>query len=406
MKELSKLIPENVMFLCEELEKSGHEAWVVGGCVRDSLLGKTPKDWDITTSATYDEIVEILKDDVFVIPMQGSQEHNVCFTVYKSEQYEIATFRTDGEYKDHRHTETKPTNKIESDLSRRDFTINAMAYRPVKGEFLDLFNGQADLKNKLIRAVGNPEDRINEDALRILRAFRFANQLDFDIEPELKSVCEERFSDVNKYCSKERQRQELNSMLSSFVNKPEFYEYVFNNLGFNIDSETIDKLRTNFNPETRWAIILENSDARKILTDFNFNNGFIKRITTVIRDKDTVFNNKVDIKKYLSKESKEMYNSLRMFQMAVNPNETIEHEIHLKSLYKEIISNKEPYDLSHLKIDGNELMRLGYKGKEIGEKLNNLLGLVIKNPSYNDYHILVFMSKREPEPQLENSGLF
>ena len=172
-------MPKNVDIAINLLQSAGFEAYAVGGCLRDSLLGKTPNDWDITTSAKPEDMKSVFA--VFHCIDTGIRNGTVT-VVIDGEPLEITTFRLDGEYEDNRHPKSVTfTSDLGADLGRRDFTVNAMAYSKMTGT-VDLFGGQNDLKNKIIRCVGDPDRRFNEDALRILRALRFASALDFEIE--------------------------------------------------------------------------------------------------------------------------------------------------------------------------------------------------------------------------------
>ncbi len=171
-------LPADVEKIINTLEASGHEAYAVGGCVRDCILGKIPHDWDITTSAQPVDVKALFKKT-----FDTGIEHGTVTVLMGKTGYEVTTYRIDGKYEDGRHpSEVIFTASLEEDLKRRDFTINAMAYNPDRG-LVDLFDGMADLKKGIIRAVGNPIERFTEDALRMLRALRFAAQLGFDIEP-------------------------------------------------------------------------------------------------------------------------------------------------------------------------------------------------------------------------------
>ena len=172
-------MPKNVDTAINLLQSAGFEAYAVGGCVRDSLLGKTPNDWDITTSAKPEDMKSVFADFHCI---DTGIKHGTVTVVIDGEPLEITTFRLDGEYEDNRHPKSVTfTSNLGADLGRRDFTVNAMAYSKMTGT-VDLFDGQNDLKNKIIRCVGDPDRRFNEDALRILRALRFASALDFEIE--------------------------------------------------------------------------------------------------------------------------------------------------------------------------------------------------------------------------------
>lgn len=174
-------LPAPVRKALDLLEGAGHEAWVVGGCTRDKLLGTEPEDWDITTSALPEETLEVFRD-YRTIPT-GLKHGTVTVRIEKTPM-EVTTFRVDGDYADSRHPDDVSfTRNLEEDLARRDFTMNAIAYSPSRG-FQDLYGGAEDIQNKTIRCVGAPEQRFTEDALRILRALRFSSVLGFDIEPE------------------------------------------------------------------------------------------------------------------------------------------------------------------------------------------------------------------------------
>lgn len=191
-------IPSSAEKILRVLEENGHEAYVVGGCVRDSILGRSPDDWDITTSASPEQVKELFRKTV-----DTGLQHGTITVLIDKEGFEVTTYRVDGDYEDGRHPrEVMFTSSLEEDLKRRDFTINAMAYHPDRG-LVDLFHGMEDMEQKVIRCVGNPMERFREDALRILRAVRFSAQLGFQIEentqagirslaPNLKNVSAER----------------------------------------------------------------------------------------------------------------------------------------------------------------------------------------------------------------------
>lgn len=203
--ELDITLPTPVARALSVLEACGYEGYTVGGCVRDSLLGRAPNDWDITTNATPEEMKVCFKD--FRVIETGIR-HGTLTVIVDGMQLEITTYRNDGEYLDNRHpVQVTFSKNIEDDLSRRDFTVNAMAYHPQKG-FVDLFGGREDLQNRIIRAVGDAKTRFEEDGLRILRAIRFAAVLDFDIaEDTAKAVhaCKNLLSGI----AAERIREEL-----------------------------------------------------------------------------------------------------------------------------------------------------------------------------------------------------
>jgi tRNA nucleotidyltransferase/poly(A) polymerase len=218
-------IPKEIQSIIKKLEKRGFEAYIVGGCVRDFLLEKEPNDWDITTNATAEEIQKIFPKSFYNNKFGTVTVINKDAKGENLKNIEITTYRIDVGYSDKRHPdEIKFTPNLEEDLKRRDFTVNAMALRvesrkSVKSKvgshkIIDLFGGQEDLKNKIIRAVGNPDERFSEDALRMLRAVRFAVQLDFEIEKAtFKSI--KKNSKLLKFISQERIRDELKKIILS-----------------------------------------------------------------------------------------------------------------------------------------------------------------------------------------------
>ena len=220
-------IPEYVTHVTETLEKANFEAFLVGGCVRDLIIGKEPKDWDITTNATPEQIIALFEKTVYentfgtvgvCIPRISSGVTHVTADTENKAQYnivEVTPYRIEAKYSDNRHPDQVLFSKnIEDDLKRRDFTINAMAYSASKGHVIDLYKGQSDLKDKVVRAVGNASDRFNEDALRMLRAVRFSTQLEFAIEYDtMQAIIEKAYLLEN--ISKERIRDELIKIIES-----------------------------------------------------------------------------------------------------------------------------------------------------------------------------------------------
>ena len=181
--------PENVVKIAEILAKNGYKAYAVGGCMRDTLMGRVPNDWDMTTDCSPEKMLEIFdREGVRTIPT--GLKHGTVSVLLDGEIYECTTFRIDGSYTDSRHPDSVTfTPNVAEDLKRRDFTVNAMAGNPLcDDDVVDLFGGKDDIKNKVIRCVGDPETRFSEDALRILRAVRFATTLDFSIDKATKNA--------------------------------------------------------------------------------------------------------------------------------------------------------------------------------------------------------------------------
>ena len=213
-------VPQDAMWILRKLNEAGYEAYVVGGCVRDSLMGREPNDWDITTSAKPLEVKALFRRTI-----DTGLQHGTVTVMNHGVGYEVTTYRLDGDYSDHRRPESVTySENLADDLMRRDFTINAMAYHPKKG-LVDLYGGVEDMKRKEIRAVGDPDARFNEDALRILRAVRFAAQLGFTIEPGTRGAIRNHVEDLG-LISMERIETELTKLICS--DHPEEMEELYN----------------------------------------------------------------------------------------------------------------------------------------------------------------------------------
>lgn len=201
-------LPKSVKFIIEKIKEHGEEAYIVGGCVRDSILGILPNDYDITTSAKPNKIIDIFKGYKII---ENGIKHGTVGILIEDEVYEITTYRVEGEYEDNRRPKNVEfTSKLVDDLKRRDFTINAMAYNE-EDKLIDYFDGVKDLHDKKIRTVGNPDERFIEDGLRIIRAIRFSSKLGFDIEKEtFESI--KRNSSILKNISRERVSDEIKKL--------------------------------------------------------------------------------------------------------------------------------------------------------------------------------------------------
>ena len=202
-------LPERVKEILDTIMEAGYEAYAVGGCIRDSILGRKPNDWDITTSASPYEIKELFRRTV-----DTGIQHGTVTVMMDKEGFEVTTYRIDGDYKDGRHpSEVTFTASLKEDLRRRDFTINAMAYNEQNG-LVDIFGGMQDIADGVIRCVGEPRERFSEDALRIMRAVRFSAQLGYQIEEKTKAAIEE-LAPTLKKISAERIQVELVKLVTS-----------------------------------------------------------------------------------------------------------------------------------------------------------------------------------------------
>lgn len=209
MSDRKITIPEKVKKVLAMLDQAGYEAYVVGGCVRDSILGQTPDDWDITTSALPEQVKQVFRRTI-----DTGIEHGTVTVRLEGESFEVTTYRLDGKYEDHRHPgQVAFTRSLGEDLKRRDFTVNAMAYNDKDG-LIDLFHGMDDLKDHVIRCVGSPRQRFGEDALRVLRAVRFCAKLGFSLEEETKKAVREMAPSL-RFISAERIRTELEKLITS-----------------------------------------------------------------------------------------------------------------------------------------------------------------------------------------------
>src|SRR3990170_8631463 len=211
-------IPGEVIYIAKTLEKAGFEAYLVGGCVRDLLMDKKPKDWDVTTNATPEKIIDLFPKTVYENKFGTVAVIHETLTDETLRQVEVTPYRIEAKYSDNRHPDfVKFSDQLEDDLKRRDFTVNAIAYNISNGQIIDLFNGLKDIKDKTIRAVGDANERFQEDALRLIRAIRFSAQLGFAVSQETFEAITKNAS-LLKHISKERIRDELSKII--MTNEP------------------------------------------------------------------------------------------------------------------------------------------------------------------------------------------
>lgn len=384
-------LPDEVIFALELIEKHGFEAYLVGGCVRDFVMGKIPHDFDIATSCLPSNIRDIFKD--FSNFDQGIK-HGTVGVIINNRLIEITTYRIDGEYLDARHPSSVSfTTSLLEDLKRRDFTMNALALNK-NLEIVDYFNGIEDIKNKRIRAVGNPYMRFNEDALRVLRALRFASTLDFKIEEETSKAIFECYHLLEKI-SVERIYIELKKLIVGLnvgliLKKfQSVFELIFNISFVNYDLilNSIDELEKDI--VTRLAYLLSSKfvrkDAKSILRNLKVDHFTINQITSLLENIDIEISNKVSIKKVLKHLDEDIFLKL------IDIKKVIDKDLYQNELilFNQIIKNKECYKLKHLAINGYDLNDLGIEGKRVGEILDLLLNLVIEEKLDNNKKILL-----------------
>lgn len=428
-------LPKSVKFIIEKIKEHGEEAYIVGGCVRDSILGILPNDYDITTSAKPNKIIDIFKGYKII---ENGIKHGTVGILIEDEVYEITTYRVEGEYEDNRRPKNVEfTSKLVDDLKRRDFTINAMAYNE-EDKLIDYFDGVKDLHDKKIRTVGNPDERFIEDGLRIIRAIRFSSKLGFDIEKEtfesikrnssiLKNISRERVSDEIKKIILSENPQKLGLLYSLNIFKElEIYSHVENYEDFctkltilkecNISLEQrllmieflILENNTKRLNKTKEKIEFYNKNIRKnnIVSKLKYPNNVTKYINNMIDYMliDNIDLDKIGIKKILNKigidNLKDILKLKEIYYKKVGDCEEIEElSIRKHSIDKyiefieEIAKNNECYKINDLDINGNDLRLMGYSGKSIGEQLNLLLEIVICNPEKNSKSELINLSR-------------
>lgn len=431
-------MPKNVDIAINLLQSAGFEAYAVGGCVRDSLLGKTPNDWDITTSAKPENMKSVFADFHCI---DTGIKHGTVTVVIDGEPLEITTFRLDGEYEDNRHPKSVTfTADLGADLGRRDFTVNAMAYSKMTGT-VDLFGGQNDLKNKIIRCVGDPDRRFNEDALRILRALRFASALDFEIEEKtaqsllknralLGNISEERIAKelLKLVCGKGAKRiltdfapvlfeilPELQPMYKNSHDNPhhcyDIYEHTL------IAVESIDP-----EPTLRFAMLLhdcgkpavkkfdENGVAHfyghqrisaeisaQILARLKVSNKFRDEILFLVSNHDRweLYENTEKMPRYLSKFGLDGVLKLLKVMCADVLAQSPEYRYRLdqiadaEEIAKNLAVQKPCLSLRELQINGRTLMDIGIpQGRKLGAVLAQLLDEVIDGVTKNTQEAL------------------
>ena len=364
-------IPKNAKIIIRTLEAAGYRASIVGGCVRDALLGRRADDYDITTSALPGEI-----KDCFARTVDTGMKHGTVTVLIDSEPYEVTTYRVDGEYRDSRHPESVSfTDRIELDLSRRDFTVNAMAYNERDG-LIDPFGGRADLDARIIRAVGDPEQRFCEDALRVLRAIRFASVLGFSIEENTASALRKLAPKLDAI-SRERILVEWKKLLGG-MHAYEIIEEYRDVIAVFIPelSELRMPQREAFDPlaadERQLLLFALSSGAEGFAAVANS-----LKMDNKMRDKGRgVLNALIScpdldetyLREYMIGKNDEYVLSAARVSAALDrcPKDTAER-------LSALMSAGVPRSLGMLAIGGSELIAIGYKGQRIGEELSVLL---------------------------------
>lgn len=384
-------IPEAAEEIIRQLNQAGYEAFVVGGCVRDTLLGRQPEDWDITTSAKPEQVKAI-----FGRTIDTGIQHGTVTIMRGKCGYEVTTYRIDGEYEDGRHPKSVEfTSNLVEDLKRRDFTINAMAYSHEAG-LVDVFGGMEDLNRKRVRCVGSPKDRFTEDALRILRAVRFSAQLGFEIEPETKAAITAIAPNLI-HVSKERIQVELTKLLLSA--NPDYIREVYETgispyiaPGFEQVPEKDISISGSLPAvkSLRWAAFLRLVDegtAVRILKGLKMDNDTISKTGTLVRWWNRpIPASRPEIRRIMSQMTPELYDNLILLKQSVGV-ESLEEVI---ALSEEIRRAGDCISLKTMAVTGKDLIDSGMKpGKELGITLNRLFDQVLEHPEYNTKEYLL-----------------
>lgn len=425
--------PEAVKHIIRLLNEAGYEAYAVGGCVRDALLDKQPNDWDLTTSALPEEIKHVFRHERVI---ETGIKHGTVTVLFGGEGYEITTYRVDGKYTDHRRPDSVQfVSNLKEDLMRRDFTVNAMAAHPEEG-IVDLFGGKDDLENGVIRAVGNAEKRFTEDALRILRAVRFASTYDFTIDdetaqaalklaPTLENVSEERiFVEIKKLlCGKGAERVLISYPEILFTVLPELrpmhnLAQVNPHHAYDVWTHTVKTIQAApADPILRLTMLFHDAGkpqkkttdekgidhfighplasrdiAEKALLRLKSDRATIQTVTKLVLEHDLrVPEKRINIRRQISRIGKDLFplliDVIRADFMGQNPAMLPEKLKYTDALLREYacaIKENACLTLADMKITGRDLMELGAKGKLIGQVLEKLLDDVIREKVENE----------------------
>ena len=431
-------IPQKAEQILRTLNEAGYEAYVVGGCVRDSILNRVPGDWDITTSALPEQVKALFHRTV-----DTGIQHGTVTVMMGKEGFEVTTYRVDGEYHDGRHPDAVTfTRSLEEDLKRRDFTINAMAYHPEHG-LVDLFGGMEDINRKIIRCVGDPVERFTEDALRMLRAVRFSAQLGFTVEENTKAALA-RMSGNLEHVSAERIQTELVKLLVSDhpekildayelgitkVILPEFDAMMETtqetphhcyNVGehtihalMNIPADKVLRLTMLFHDTGKPARKTVDPDGtahfkghayvseeltKSIMHRLKFDNDTLRKVSKlVLYHDDRMPATMKHVRRAMNRISAELFPYYMKVRMAdtlaqsdYQRDKKLENLAGIEKCYQEILEKKQCVSLKELKVNGQDLIAAGIeKGPKIGQTLQTLLQEVIEEPEKNTREYLL-----------------
>lgn len=439
-------MPKSVRAIVGILKKEGFEAYPVGGCVRDSLLGEEPKDWDVTTIARPEKVMGIFEAQRGYKVFPTGLKHGTVTVVHEGEPYEVTTFRTEGTYKDHRRPDAVEfTSRVEEDLRRRDFTVNAMAYDIYDEYVIDPYGGVSDLEKGLIRCVGNPSTRFDEDALRILRALRFSSVLGFEIEEDSRKSLVELRETLN-LIAVERIKGEMDKLLlgqkagqvlrgyhevfSVFI--PEIQPMVGfdqrnKHHSYELWEHTVRVVEnTPRDLVTRWAALFHdmgkpgcffmgedgqghfhghNSKSAEIARDemnrLHFDRDTKDRVVKLVKYHDTPLPTEEKyLKRYLNKLGEDdffrLVDLIRADNLGQNPDYRFRQKTYdeIEETVRSILQQDECFSLKNLMVNGNDMLTLGFRGPEIGKTLKVLLEEVMDGKVENIKADLVEEARR------------
>ncbi len=409
MADITIRLPEEVQSIIKTIEEHGEQAFAVGGCIRDCMMGRKPKDWDITTSAVPGKVKAMFKRTV-----DTGIKHGTVTVMIGKTGYEVTTYRIDGEYLDGRHPESVAFSaSLSDDLKRRDFTINAMAYNDSTG-LVDEFDGLGDLNRRLIRCVGNAKERFTEDALRMMRAVRFSAQLGFEIEPETYGAIT-RLAPSIRQVSMERIQMELTQTLMS---KHPAHVQLFQKTGLFNDilpdiysilcgdqaEHTLAMLRHAISePVYRYAALLgcmQPKAAATVLKTLRLDNHTIDMVTKLISlAQVNIEENERAVREVMCQYGRSFFPMLLSYERAAAAAQeeisgtalpdTQRHLDMLGQMYEQIIARGDCTSVRELAVTGNDLMELGMSGRQVGTALKKLLCLVLEDPRLNDKETLI-----------------
>lgn len=445
MKKLKIEIPSGANEIIHSLQNNGYEAFLCGGAVRDSILNRSIHDYDITTSATPDEMMKVFKDKRII---ETGLQHGTITILIDGEAYECTTYRIDGNYSDSRRPDSVTfTRSLEEDLKRRDFTINAMAYNDEVG-LVDPFNGMEDIEHYKIRCVGRAEDRFSEDALRILRAIRFASQLGFVVDSDvslnihkmyknLENISIERIN--SEFCKIAVSSDfcvqmvlyhevfslfipEIKDMIGFQQNNPYHIYDVWNHTVHAIEycesDDLVTRLAIFFHDFGKPHCYQDGEDGIRhfkghgrvsadmtdeIMKRLRFDNDTREKVVELVYYHDATFEvGKKYVKRWLNKIGEEQFRRLLNVRRAdIKAQADMDQETRLQKIdnigyiLDEVLQDDECFSLKDLAVNGKDLITIGYKpGKEIGEVLNNLLDSVISGEYINEKEKLLEIAER------------